>query len=87
MGLPRGAVVSDYLPVPKRRRRGCASSRPVTVEVGRRSAWLRGPGLVKMAEEVGSPRMWCPRKRCLTVTIDRVGDILAMLETPTASPR
>jgi hypothetical protein len=50
------------------------------VEVGRQSAWLRGAGLIKLANQVASPRTWCPREKCLTVPIDRVGDILALAE-------
>ncbi len=72
--------MSDHVSLLNHRRPRSASGRTVTVEVGRGSAWLRGPGLVKLADEVGSPWMWCPRERCLTVPIDRVGDNLAMLE-------
>lgn len=52
----------------------------VRVEVGRRSAWLHGAGLRRLLTELDCPAMWCPRYRCLTVPIDHVGDVLALLE-------
>lgn len=56
-------------------------SRDIRIEVGRRSAWIRGWGMAAVADEVGVPRMWCPRQKCLTVPVDRVDDILAIVET------
>ncbi|MCU1614705.1 MAG: hypothetical protein JWO98_2245 [Frankiales bacterium] len=55
-------------------------SRTVTIEVGKRSAWLRGQGLAAVLDEVQSPRMWCWRQKCLTCPIDRLDDVLAILE-------
>lgn len=56
-------------------------SRDVHIEVGRRSAWIRGWGLAAVADEIDCPRMWCPWEKCLTVPIDRVDDLLAIVET------
>lgn len=52
----------------------------VSVEVGRRSAWIRGHGLHRLLTELEMPSMWCPVHRCLTVPSDRVGDLLVLLE-------
>lgn len=64
-----------------------ASARPrrrstslVTIQVGRRSAWVQGGGVAAVLDEIGCPRMWCPFRRCLTMPIDRVDDLLAILE-------
>ena len=57
-----------------------APSRVITIEVGKRSAWLRGTGLAAVLDEIQSPRMWCPFEKALTCPIDRVDDLLAMLE-------
>ena len=75
--------MADYtlpFPVQQRRRRRSSASRTVQIEVGRRSAWLRGVGLAPLLDEIQSPRMWCPREKCLTCPIDRVDDLLALLE-------
>lgn len=69
----------SYLPFPSTKKRR-QTSRIITVEVGRRSAWLRGYGLARVLDEIGSPRMWCPRQKCLTVPVDRVDDVLAIVE-------
>lgn len=71
--------MSDYL-FPQVRKRRSGASRAVTVEVGRRSAWLRGYGLAALLDEVGVPRMWCPFQKCLTCPVDRVDDVLALVE-------
>lgn len=55
----------------------------VRVEVGARSCWLYGAGLSRMLDELEVPRMWDwhpDRKRVLMCPIDRVGDLLALLE-------
>ena len=55
----------------------------VRVEVGARSCWLYGAGLVRLLDELEIPRMrdWHPdRKRVLMCGVDRVGDVLALLE-------
>jgi len=61
-----------------RRRR--SRSKVVRIEVGRRSAWLHGTGLAAACDEAGVPRMWCPFHRALTCPVDRVDDLLALLE-------
>ncbi len=71
---------ADFLPFPPTKCKRRATSQVITIEVGRRSAWLRGTGLAKVLEEVGCPRMWCWREHCLTVPVDRVDDILALVE-------
>ncbi|MDP9460711.1 MAG: hypothetical protein M3Q22_10840 [Actinomycetota bacterium] len=71
---------ADFLPFPPAKRKRRTASRVITIEVGRRSAWLRGTGLAKILEEVDCPRMWCWREKCLTVPVDRVDDILALVE-------
>jgi len=60
----------------------CPTSRAtVHVEVGRRSAWLDGYGLRAPLEELDIPFMRDPtRRKILTVPIDRLGDLLALLE-------
>lgn len=61
--------------------RGDARPRPlVEIEVGSRSAWLRGPGIVPALDLVECPRMWCPRERCLTIPRVYLDDVLAVLE-------
>ena len=79
MGWP---LVSDaYLPFPSRRSAyRSAGTRSVTVEVGRRSAWLRGTGLAPVLDEIGVARMWCPFQKCLTCPVDRVDDVSAIVE-------
>lgn len=55
----------------------------VRVEVGRRSAWLYGAGLVRYLDELEVPRQWDwhpDRKRALMCPTDKVGDLLALLE-------
>lgn len=55
----------------------------VRVEVGARTCWLYGAGLVRLLDELEIPRMrdWHPdRKRVLMCPVDRVGDVLALLE-------
>ena len=53
----------------------------VTVQIGRRSAWLpRGYGMHRYLAELDVPRMWCPIHHCLTIPVDRVGDLVALLE-------
>lgn len=56
---------------------------PVRVEVGRTSAWLHGTGLAALLDELGVPRMWDwhpDRKRVLMCPVDRVDDVLAVVE-------
>lgn len=55
----------------------------VRVEVGARSCWLTGAGLAKLLDELAIPRMrdWHPDRRgVLMCPVDRVGDLLALLE-------
>jgi hypothetical protein len=73
--------VSDYLPFPDgRRKRRSSGSRTVTVEVGRRSAWVRGHGMAQVLDQIECPRMWCPFQKALTMPVDRVDDLLAVVE-------
>lgn len=65
------------LPPARRPRRRRA---PVTVLVGRRSAWLSGAGVATVLDEVSVPHMWCPIRKQLTVPIARLDDVLAVLE-------
>lgn len=53
---------------------------PVEIEVGKRSAWLRGSGIVAVLDLVESPRQWCPFRHCYTVPIAYVDDLLVVLE-------
>ncbi len=60
-----------------------SASRLVRVEVGARSAWWHGTGVAAAMDEIGVPRMrdWHPgRKGVLMCAIDRVDDVLAILE-------
>jgi hypothetical protein len=55
----------------------------VRVEIGARSCWLYGTGLTRRLIELDIPRMrdWHPdRKGVLMCPVDRVGDLLALLE-------
>lgn len=55
----------------------------VRVEVGARTCWLYGAGLTKLLDELEIPRMWDwhpARKKVLMCPVDRVGDVLALLE-------
>jgi hypothetical protein len=55
----------------------------VRIEVGARTCWLYGTGLARMLDELEVPRMWDwhpDRKRVLLCPVDRVGDLLALLE-------
>ena len=62
-----------------RKRRG---PRHLTVEVGRRTAWLSmdGTGLVAVLDFVQTPRQWDHRRRQWMVPVDRVDDVLARCE-------
>lgn len=77
IALPAGAQYRT----PGRRRR--SASRLVQVEVGARSAWWHGTGVAAALDEIGIPRMrdWHPdRKGVLMCPVDRVDDVLAILE-------
>ncbi len=55
----------------------------VRIEVGSRTCWLYGAGLARLLDELGIPRMldWHPdRKRVLMCPVDRVDDLLTLLE-------
>lgn len=56
------------------------ASRVVRVEVGKRSAWLHGTGLSAALGDAGIPKMWCPFQKALTCPVDRLDDLLALLE-------
>ncbi len=53
---------------------------PVRVELGRRSAWLFGPGVAEAVRLAGSPSMRCPKRKALCCPVDRVSDVLAIIE-------
>lgn len=75
-------MAEPYLPFP-RRSRIRRSGGPVTVEVGARSAWWQGAGVAAVMDELGVSRMrdWHPDRRgALQCSIDRVDDVLALLE-------
>lgn len=55
-------------------------SRVIRVEIGRRSAWLHGTGLAALLDAAGIPNMRCPFQKSLTCPVDRVDDLLALLE-------
>ena len=55
-------------------------TRTVAIEVGRRSGWITVPSVVSILDELRAPRMWCSFHRCLTIPVDYVGDLLAVLE-------
>lgn len=68
-------------PPPRTRRRN--ASRTVQIEVGARSAWFHGTGVAAVLDELGIPRMrdWHPdRKGLVMCAVDRVDDVLAVLE-------
>ena len=71
----------DLLPfpaqTPRRRRR---STGPVRIEVGARSAWCYGTGIAAALDAIGAPRMWCPFQKALTCPVDRVDDLLTLVE-------
>ncbi len=54
--------------------------RTVTVEVGRRTAWLLGTGVVDLLDRIGSPRQWDHLLRRWMCPIDRAGDLIALAE-------
>lgn len=73
---------SLLFPLPQKRPRRDAS-RTVQIEVGARSAWFHGTGIAAALDELGIPRMrdWHPdRKGVLMCPVDRVDDVLAILE-------
>lgn len=53
---------------------------PVRVELGRRTAYLTGPGVAEAVRLAGSPSMRCPKRKALCCPIDRVSDVLAVVE-------
>lgn len=63
---------------PRRKRRACL----LTIEIGRRSAWLSvvGAGLVHAIDAVGSPRQWDPTRRQWMVPARRAHDLAAHCE-------
>jgi len=65
---------------PKRRR--TLRGRALTVETGRRTAWLGidGAGLVDVMDFVGTPRQWDTQRRQWMVPVDRAADVIAACE-------
>ena len=50
------------------------------IEVGARTARRHGAGVADILNEIGSPLMWCPTSGALSYPLDRVSDMLAVLE-------
>lgn len=66
---------------PPQRDTNCRSA--IRIDVGKRSAWLRGEGIARYLDEIGVPRMrdWHPeRKGILMCPVDRVDELLTLLE-------
>jgi len=63
-----------------RRVTGQNRRQPVRVELGRRTAWLSGPGVAEALRLAGSPSMRCPKRRVWCCPVDRVSDVLAVVE-------
>ncbi len=77
--LPLPQVVRTGPPA----RRGRNASRIIQIDVGSRSAWFYGTGVAAVMDELQVPRMrdWHPeRKGVLMCPVDRVDDVLALLE-------
>lgn len=53
---------------------------PVHVVLGKRTAYLSGPGVHAALSIAGSPKMWCAKRRTWSCPIDRVSDVLAVVE-------
>lgn len=68
-------VVDPWPAAPGRNRR-----MPVTVELGRRTAWLYGVGVYDALVTADVPRMRCARRRTWCCPIDRLDDVLAVIE-------
>jgi len=73
-------VTGTYLPFPRVQRRRRQSKGPVRIEVGARSCWGYGTGLVGALDEIQSPRMFCPFRKTWSFPVDRCDDLLALLE-------
>ncbi len=55
-------------------------SRLVEVEVGKRTAYFTGTGVVAVLDALGIPRMRCPYTRRICCPIDRADDAIAFME-------
>lgn len=54
--------------------------RTLTAEIGLRTAWLVGEGIVGLTIRTGSPRQWDHNRKRWMVPVDRAADILALAE-------
>jgi len=71
---PTGDELVDRDPLARTTRR------PLTVEVGRCTAWLTGAGVVGLLNRTGSPRQWDHLRRQWMCPVDRASDVLALAE-------
>ncbi len=53
---------------------------PVRVELGKRTAWLYGPGVHDALTVADVPMMRCAKRRTWCCPIDRLDDVLAVIE-------
>ncbi len=53
---------------------------PVRVELGRRTAWLFGPGVTEALRLADSPRMFCAKRRTWCCPLTHLDDVLAVIE-------
>ncbi len=59
---------------------GQSRRQPVRVELGRRTAFFYGPGAYDALTRAEVPRMRCPTRRVWCCPIDRVSDVLVVIE-------
>lgn len=52
----------------------------VRVELGKRTAWLSGPGVHDALTAAGSPMMRCPVRKVWCCPLNRLDDVLAVIE-------
>lgn len=58
----------------------------ITAEVGRRTCWWTGTGIVGLLDRVGSPRQWDHLRRQWMCPVDRASDVLALAEHADGRP-
>ncbi len=63
-----------------RRVTGRNRRQPVRVELGRRTAYLHGPGVYDALTTAKVPKMRCAIRKVWCCPIDRVSDVLAVIE-------
>jgi len=64
----------------RRRRKQPTHGRTLTAEIGRRTCWWTGPGIVDLLDRVGTPRQWDHLRRQWMCPVDRASDVLALAE-------